>query len=71
MSPSHLTIWLIKGYQLLISPVLGTNCRFSPSCSHYAVQALTRYGFLRGMWLSVRRVLRCHPWHTGGHDPVP
>jgi putative membrane protein insertion efficiency factor len=71
MSPAHLAIWLIKGYQLLISPVIGSNCRFSPSCSHYAVQALTRYGFLRGVWLSVRRVLRCHPWHTGGHDPVP
>jgi len=71
MSPSHLAIWLIKGYQLLISPLLGNNCRFSPSCSHYAVQALTRYGFLRGVWLSARRVLRCHPWHTGGHDPVP
>lgn len=71
MSPTHLAIWLIKGYQLLISPLLGNNCRFSPSCSHYAVQALTRYGFLRGVWLSARRVLRCHPWHTGGHDPVP
>lgn len=71
MSPSKILIFLIKGYQYLISPLLGNNCRFTPSCSHYACQALGKHGFMRGLWLTVRRVLRCHPWHTGGHDPVP
>lgn len=71
MNPSKILIWLIKGYQYLISPLLGNHCRFTPSCSHYACQALGKHGVMRGLWLTVRRVLRCHPWHTGGHDPVP
>jgi uncharacterized protein len=68
---ARLLIWLVEAYRLLLSPLLGTNCRFTPSCSRYAIDALTRHGALRGMRLAFRRVLRCHPWHPGGHDPVP
>lgn len=64
-------IALIRVYQLLISPVLGNHCRFYPSCSQYAREALERYGVLRGGWLAIRRLSRCHPWHPGGIDPVP
>ncbi len=66
-----LVIALIRGYQFLISPWLGQNCRFVPSCSQYTREAVERYGVLKGLWLGVRRILRCHPWHPGGHDPVP
>ena len=66
-----LLIALIRGYQLLISPLLGNHCRFYPSCSQYAREALEQHGVLRGLWLAVRRLLRCHPWHEGGVDPVP
>ena len=62
---------LIRGYQLAISPLLGPRCRFYPSCSHYALQALEAHGVLRGLWLTARRIARCHPWHPGGLDPVP
>lgn len=64
-------IWLVRAYQLLVSPFLPPSCRFHPSCSHYAVEALERHGPIKGAWLAVRRILRCHPWHPGGHDPVP
>jgi hypothetical protein len=64
-------IWLVRVYQYAISPMLGRSCRFHPSCSEYAVEALQRHGALRGLWLAVRRVGRCHPWHPGGYDPVP
>lgn len=64
-------IVLIRGYQLLLSPLLGNHCRFYPSCSQYAREAIERHGTLRGGWLAIRRVLRCHPWHPGGVDPVP
>ncbi|MDG4561359.1 MAG: membrane protein insertion efficiency factor YidD [Candidatus Competibacter sp.] len=64
-------IVLIRGYQLLLSPLLGNHCRFYPSCSQYACEAIERHGALRGGWLAIRRVLRCHPWHPGGVDPVP
>jgi putative membrane protein insertion efficiency factor len=64
-------VWLIHGYQYLLSPLLGSNCRFAPSCSHYSCQALQKYGALHGTWLSLRRLSRCHPWHAGGHDPLP
>ena len=61
----------IHAYRLVISPWLGPSCRFEPSCSSYALIALEEHGPLRGMWLSVRRLLRCHPFHTAGFDPVP
>lgn len=62
---------LIRGYQLLVSPVLPSSCRFSPSCSAYALEAVARHGAAQGGWLAVKRVCRCHPWHEGGWDPVP
>lgn len=61
----------VRAYRWFVSPVLGPACRFHPSCSEYAEQALTRHGALRGSWLAARRVCRCGPWHPGGHDPVP
>lgn len=61
----------IRCYQLALSPLVGPACRFYPSCSHYALEAVSRFGVLRGGWLSVRRLARCHPWHEGGYDPVP
>jgi putative membrane protein insertion efficiency factor len=64
-------IWLVRVYQYAISPMLGRSCRFHPSCSEYAVEALQRHGALKGAWLAIRRVGRCHPWHPGGYDPVP
>ena len=64
-------VFLVKIYQYAVSPLLGRNCRFEPTCSEYAVEALQRYGVLKGIWLATRRVGRCHPWHPGGYDPVP
>jgi putative membrane protein insertion efficiency factor len=64
-------IFLVRGYQLLISPLLGDNCRYQPTCSHYMIEAVSRFGIFRGTWLGIRRILRCHPWHKGGLDPVP
>jgi putative membrane protein insertion efficiency factor len=64
-------IWLVRGYQLTIRSFLPPSCRFHPSCSNYAIEALQRHGPGRGLWLTVRRIARCHPWHPGGHDPVP
>lgn len=64
-------VFLIRVYQWTISPLLGSNCRFHPSCSHYAAEAIDRFGVLRGSWLAVKRIGRCHPWHSGGYDPVP
>ncbi len=64
-------LWLIRGYQLAISPMLGNRCRFYPSCSEYSMEALSRHGLFRGLWLTVRRLGRCHPWHPGGFDPIP
>lgn len=62
---------LIRGYQRLLSPLLGPRCRFYPSCSHYAIEAIQRFGPLRGSWLALRRLTRCHPLHPGGYDPLP
>ena len=66
-----LLIFLIRLYQWTVSPLLGPRCRFYPSCSHYAVEAVARFGAVRGGWLTLRRLARCHPWHPGGLDPVP
>ena len=63
--------WLIRAYQWLLSPLLGPRCRFYPSCSQYALEALRAHGALQGSFLALRRLLRCHPWHAGGYDPVP
>ena len=62
---------LIRGYQLIVSPVLGPACRFYPSCSQYASLAINRYGVVKGSYMAIRRLLRCHPFHPGGFDPVP
>ena len=64
-------VYLIRGYQLAISPLLGPRCRFYPSCSHYAKEAIETHGAIRGTWLSVKRISRCHPLNDGGFDPVP
>lgn len=61
----------IKIYQILISPLLGPSCRFSPTCSQYTIEAIQKYGPLKGGWLGFRRIIRCHPWGGCGHDPVP
>jgi putative membrane protein insertion efficiency factor len=62
---------VIRGYQRALSPFMGNRCRFLPSCSAYAEEAIRRFGLLRGGWLSMRRILRCHPFCAGGWDPVP
>lgn len=67
----RIVLWLLRIYRYAISPLLGPSCRFYPSCSEYAHEAFCRHGLTRGGWLSLRRLLRCHPWHCGGHDPVP
>ena len=64
-------ILLLRGYKLVISPLLGQRCRFYPSCSEYTMQAVDRFGVIRGGWLGARRIGRCHPLHPGGMDPVP
>ena len=68
-------VWLlvlpIRFYQIAISPLLGPSCRFTPTCSEYARQALLKHGPVKGLWLAVRRILRCHPWGGSGYDPVP
>lgn len=64
-------IWLVRGYQLLVSPLLGPSCRYYPSCSAYAIEALRVHGPIRGTWFAVRRLSRCHPWSPGGVDHVP
>ena len=64
-------LWLIAAYRHVVSPMVGPVCRFYPSCSQYAQEAIARYGLVHGGWLTARRILRCNPWHCGGHDPVP
>ncbi|WP_095507029.1 membrane protein insertion efficiency factor YidD [Paraferrimonas sedimenticola] len=66
-----LVIKLVRGYQLLISPLIGPRCRFTPTCSQYAIEAIKTHGTAKGCWLSIKRILKCHPLHPGGHDPVP
>lgn len=67
----RIAILLIRGYQLLLSPLLGSNCRFHPTCSAYAIESVRAHGVVRGLALTARRVGRCHPWGGSGHDPVP
>ncbi len=66
-----LFLTLIRFYQRFISPLTPPSCIYHPTCSNYAVQAINKYGALRGGWMAIRRILRCHPWAQGGHDPVP
>ncbi|MGC9525921.1 MAG: membrane protein insertion efficiency factor YidD [Limnospira sp.] len=67
----RILIAVIKGYKLLISPLLPPACRFQPTCSEYAMEAIGRFGVFRGGWMAIGRILRCHPLHPGGYDPVP
>ncbi len=67
----YVLIGLLKAYRAVISPIYGQVCRYHPSCSAYALEAVTVHGSVRGSWLAVRRVGRCHPWAAGGYDPVP
>lgn len=70
-APQKVALAVIKGYQRFISPLFGTNCRFQPTCSCYAHQAIERFGVFKGSWLATKRILRCHPLNEGGEDPVP
>jgi putative membrane protein insertion efficiency factor len=64
-------VLLIKLYQWIISPILGPKCRYTPTCSNYALEAIKKYGPLKGVWLGIKRISRCHPWGGHGYDPVP
>ena len=64
-------MFLVRAYQLLVRPVLPPTCRFSPSCSQYSLEAISKHGALKGFWLTIKRVIRCNPWNPGGYDPVP
>ena len=68
---NKLLVWLLRAYQLAISPVMGPSCRFYPTCSNYAIEAVRTHGSARGAWLALRRVCKCHPWNDGGVDLVP
>ncbi|MGL9733997.1 MAG: membrane protein insertion efficiency factor YidD [Symbiopectobacterium sp.] len=68
---SRLLIGLIRGYQLIISPLLGPHCRFCPTCSQYGIEAIRRFGMIKGSWLTLKRVLKCYPLNHGGDDPIP
>ncbi|MBC8052499.1 MAG: membrane protein insertion efficiency factor YidD [Sphingobacteriaceae bacterium] len=68
---SAIFLFLIKGYQYLLSPLLGASCRYTPTCSQYGLEAIKKHGPFKGLWLTVKRIGRCHPWGGHGHDPVP
>lgn len=68
---ARLLLTLIRAYRFMLSPWWGAHCRFTPTCSHYAMDAIASHGALHGSWLALKRVARCHPWHRGGFDPVP
>ena len=61
----------IKLYQILLSPLIGPSCRFTPTCSNYAIEAINKHGPFKGLWLAIKRISKCHPWGDSGHDPVP
>lgn len=67
---NYLLIWIIRFYQKFISPLFPQTCRFYPTCSAYFIQALEKYGFFKGSWLGIQRLLKCHPFHPGGYDPL-
>jgi putative membrane protein insertion efficiency factor len=69
--PRRIAVGAVRGYQVLVSPLLGPSCRFRPTCSAYAITSIERFGVVKGGWLSLKRVSRCHPWSPGGFDPVP
>lgn len=69
--PAQTLIGLVQGYQKFISPLFVPSCRFTPTCSHYAIEAFSRFGAIKGSWLTTQRLLKCHPLHPGGDDPVP
>ena len=68
---AHTLIWVIKAYQAILSPLFGQQCRFYPTCSQYALEAIDKHGAIVGSYYTSCRLLRCHPWHVGGHDPIP
>ena len=68
---TSLLIALIRAYQIALSPYLGKHCRFAPTCSQYAIDALQTHGAFKGLWLTIKRLLKCHPWQAGGYDSVP
>ena len=68
---ARILVWIVKAYQLVLSPFFGQQCRFYPTCSQYAVEAIQKHGALLGSYYTVRRLSRCHPWCDGGHDPIP
>jgi putative membrane protein insertion efficiency factor len=70
-TPQKVAITLVKAYQRWLSPLLGPHCRFNPTCSFYAIEAINRFGVTKGCWLAGKRILRCHPLNAGGYDPVP
>jgi uncharacterized protein len=65
-----IAIWVVRGYQRFLSPLLPPSCRFYPTCSQYAILALEKYGFFKGSFLAIKRILKCHPFHPGGYDPI-
>ena len=66
-----IALLMVRSYQRIISPILPKSCRFYPTCSEYTYQAIEKYGFVKGMYLGIRRILKCHPFHSGGSDPLP
>jgi uncharacterized protein len=68
---SRILVALIKAYQIALSPFFGQQCRFTPSCSYYAIESIQKHGAFKGFLLTIKRLSHCHPWHAGGHDPVP